>query len=102
MKKRLRPRDNVDDNLDSMFKKIYTPMCEAHLLEHQFQLMPYECTAACVKKRIQASRYVMEPEEMVIWFSLGPILGGEKPRCGWCGKNMRPSKTRRVTSDHQS
>jgi hypothetical protein len=69
-------------------------MCEHHLLENQFQLMPYECTAACIKRRLASNTYKMKREEMIVYFPLGPILGGDRPKCGWCRKNLRPARVK--------
>jgi len=29
---------------------------------------------------------------MVMYVPLVPILGGEQPKCGWCGRRLRPAR----------
>jgi hypothetical protein len=87
--------------VDGWFTKIYQPMCEAHLLEHQFQLVPYRCVARCVKDRLRANELVMEPPDMIVYFPLAPILGGDRPKCGWCSRRLRPATIAETTRDSE-
>jgi hypothetical protein len=82
---------SAEDFMDGMFKKIYRPMCGEHYLQHMFQLFPYRCTARCVRERLRSNRFKLKPTEMLVYFPLTAFLGGGPPKCGWCGKLMRPA-----------
>lgn len=76
-------------DFDKLWKKIIQPMCEAHLLVWQFQIMPYRCVRLCEKNRMSTCAHVLEPQDMIMYFPLSPILGGVRPKCGWCGRRLR-------------
>lgn len=77
--------------LRGLFKRLDLPMCGQHYLQYMFNLLPYRCTAQCTRARHRSNHYPLKPKEYLMYFSQIAVAGGGRPKCGWCGKTLRPA-----------
>jgi len=71
-------------------RKITEPMCQRHYMENTFGLWSWVCTKKChAEVQKKASVVLKFPEDMIVWLDMGPIFGGVKPKCPWCGKSLK-------------